>query len=305
MLTKKIQFNILYAAIALLVCTVSCTEKITLPTKDSKPLPVVYACLSNSDDTLRVNFSRSSPYFSDDRDEGLSNAIITVSDNDNNVYLFTENDTLAGSYENIPAIPITGGRQYKLSIEYDFDGDGVTETYEAESEAIVTQAPDSLTIIDSLDIMGERHFILSIHFQDTPGEDYYLFDVLQNDSLLTDKITSKLVTNDLMFENQYITGYTGGLVLFEDSANYEKYPPDMRKYGNFLGPGDRLEVRLSKISKDYYNFIYQCMTEQGGENPIFGGPPSNIVTNISNGAVGFFTVLDYKTNSIVYKKEDE
>jgi hypothetical protein len=38
-----------------------------------------------------------------------------------------------------------------------------------------------------------------------------------------------------------------------------------------------------------------------GENPFFGGPASNIITNISNGGRGFFTTYPLSTTKTVTK----
>jgi hypothetical protein len=56
----------------------------------------------------------------------------------------------------------------------------------------------------------------------------------------------------------------------------------------FLSSGDEVIVEYNRVEKGYYNFIEQAQHVKNGENPMFGGPPSNIQGNISNGAVGYF-----------------
>jgi len=46
---------------------------------------------------------------------------------------------------------------------------------------------------------------------------------------------------------------------------------------------------MLNIERAYFDFISDCSRERRGENPFFGGPPSNISTNLSAGAVGCFT----------------
>jgi hypothetical protein len=57
----------------------------------------------------------------------------------------------------------------------------------------------------------------------------------------------------------------------------------------YLAVGDTVAFSLFHIERGYYDFIGQCQDEMSGENPFFGGPASNIVTNISNGGFGYFT----------------
>ena len=54
-------------------------------------------------------------------------------------------------------------------------------------------------------------------------------------------------------------------------------------------PGDTVEFEINGITEEYYNFIIQAQTETFMSAPLFSGPPANIITNISNGALGFFT----------------
>jgi len=64
-----------------------------------------------------------------------------------------------------------------------------------------------------------------------------------------------------------------------------------------MSSGDSMVVEFSNISKAYYNFINECASQKNGSNPMFGGPPDNISTNISNGARGFFTAYGVSSMS--------
>ncbi|MCE5225970.1 MAG: hypothetical protein LLG05_08925, partial [Porphyromonadaceae bacterium] len=57
----------------------------------------------------------------------------------------------------------------------------------------------------------------------------------------------------------------------------------------FVESGDKITIEISRVEKGYYDFIMQCQQGIDGENPFFGGPPSNIDTNITMGAVGYFS----------------
>jgi hypothetical protein len=90
-----------------------------------------------------------------------------------------------------------------------------------------------------------------------------------------------------MFDGQSI--YGSPLTIFDSIENQEKDPEERREYSVYLGPGDKIELQMSKVSKAYFEFITGCQREMRGSNPFFGGPSANIVTNITNGGCGFFT----------------
>jgi len=97
-----------------------------------------------------------------------------------------------------------------------------------------------------------------------------------------------------MYNGNYIPGAT--ITYFNDATDekildmYKQYYEDDDDAYNYLvAPGDSIRLQVMNIEKGYYQFIRECTSEMYGENPFFGGPPSNITTNISNGAVGFFT----------------
>lgn len=93
--------------------------------------------------------------------------------------------------------------------------------------------------------------------------------------------------NDLLIDGQYLNGFLA--FVFADMAEIEDYPEEDRKYNTFLSSGDEVIIEYCHIEEGYFNFIKQAQDVKYGENPMFGGPPSNIQGNISNGAAGYFS----------------
>jgi hypothetical protein len=108
-----------------------------------------------------------------------------------------------------------------------------------------------------------------------------------NGDAVSEKLSRYVTTNDALFNGQKIDGLM--LRSFDDISNWENDLPERRVNSVYLKSGDKLEVKMGMIPKGYYDFINQCISEIGRENPMFGTPSSNIVTNISNGAVGYFS----------------
>jgi hypothetical protein len=62
--------------------------------------------------------------------------------------------------------------------------------------------------------------------------------------------------------------------------------------------GDKLDVSLLSLSKEAYDF-YAALGSLASQGGFMGRNPANLPTNISNGAVGFFSASAVSTKSIV------
>jgi hypothetical protein len=269
-------------------------------TNDSPPVIVIYGRLTDDFKYQEVNVSRSSPYFDDEPNKGISEAVVTIQSSNNNYYHFTEADTIPGLYRSDIKFSAQGGVSYFLSVEVDFNGDGVTEKYEASTTVLPRITIDSLSL-ESIKMFGHHNYILFMHFQDSPEENYYFFNVAHNDSLLTAKLSDYGISDNTMFKGQYVKGQ---LYLFDDISNKEKDSEESRKRSVYLQDGDRITAEGGLIPKGFFDFISQCQKEQRGENPMFGGPASNILTNISNGGVGYFTGYCLNRVKIEFKADN-
>ncbi|GHT41055.1 hypothetical protein AGMMS49965_10260 [Bacteroidia bacterium] len=269
----------------LAVFLASCTELIDIRTDNSPPVVVIYGELTNELKQQAVNVSRSSPYFDDEPNKGISGAVVKV-----NEYSFKENDTIPGLYLSDIQFAADTLVTYSLSVEVE------GKTYTAQTEILRPITPDSLSF-ETMEMMGMRAHLLSIHFQDTPQDNYYLLHTTYKDSeknykdtLLTEKLSRYSISdNERMFQGQYQHKMVRN---FADISNKDREvnmgDGDEQNRRIYLKPGDSVAVTLSLIPKGFYDFIRQCKDEQEGENPMFGGPASNIETNISNGGVGYF-----------------
>jgi hypothetical protein len=279
----------------------SCTEPITLETDDASPVIVIYGVLTDDYKKQEVKISRSSPYFDDVPNQGVSEANVVVRTSDNLFYRFLEDDSIKGRYFSESEFSVRAGIDYMLTIDVDFDKDGIPDKYEATTTALPSPQIDSLSF-ESIDLFRYKNHILYIYMQDFPEKNNYLFNIFRNDSLLTGKLTDFVVTNDDLFNGQYIKG---DIYLFDDVANLSQGGNrDEENRRIYLRDGDAVKVELGQIPEGYYHFILQCRKEKNGENPMFGGPSSNIVTNISNGGVGYFSTYTISRNAIVFEMRE-
>ena len=290
----------LLRAVALAMTTtimLGCTEPITIKTDDSPPVVAIYSELTNELKNQKIMISRSSPYFEDQPNEGVTNAEVVVSSSEGETYRFIENDSIKGLYLSQKKFGVKSGVNYNLSAAVDTNHDGVPDVYQASTMVLPAIVPDSLSI-NPIDVFGRKNYILFAYFQDPPEDSYFLYNVYKNDTLLTDQISKYIVTDDALFKGQNITD---NVYFFKDASQWKTDPEEERKRSAYLSKGDIITTEIREIPKGYYDFISQCQKEKNGENPMFGGPSSNINTNISNGGVGYFVGYCVERRSIEFK----
>ena len=264
----------------------SCTAPIDINTRNSAPVIVIYGCLTDVFTYQYIRLTASSPFFDDVPNPAITDAKVSVRTSTGREYNFAgEKDGYYVSSRRFSAIP---GVTYYLTVEVDFDKDGITDVYEAETTALPIVPIDSIDIT-ALSIMGFSCFSLNIYMQEpVETENYYLFKFFINDSISNDLVSEFIISNDRMFNGEYLNGVN--ITYFDDYSD-PKVVELNRNNENALMvyPGDRLQLQILNIEKGYYHFISECRREKYGENPFFGGPPSNISTNLSDGAIGYFT----------------
>jgi hypothetical protein len=274
-----------------LLC-IACTERIDIHTDGSEPVIVIYGLISNELRQQEIHISRSSPYFDKQGIVGVSDAKVIVQSSENKTYEFFENPAAPGYYFSSGPWSAKPEVNYKLSVEVDFNHDGFPEKYEASASIIPPAYLDSVKLV-------QRHldYTLNVYGQDAETTDYYLFRFAVNDTLMTTKLSQYTLIDDVAINGQYIPGLI--IRFFDDIAAWEKDTDENRQESIYLKTGDKLDVKMSLVTKEYFEFIRQSVTELRRKNPMFGGPPSNIITNISNGGRGIFSGYCTTTISVI------
>ena len=263
-----------------------CTEPFNIRTDDADPKIVIYGVLTDYLSLQEIYIGSTAPYFSEEPNPPVLGAKVSITPSEGKIINYTENPDSPGYYRSPSVWQIKEGKSYLLKVEVDFDGDGISDFYEATAEAPMRAYLDSIDIAP-ITIMGHKNYAINIYGQDSPEEEYYLFHFYVNGDVVLSKTTDYVLTDDAMFNGEYIDGLT--IRYCNDISEYEKDSEERQKESIYLQSGDSIAVETSLITKGYYNFILQCMNEKSGENPMLGGPPSNIISNISNGGIGYFT----------------
>jgi len=260
----------------------SCTEKIEIDLDSTYQRLAVEGYVTTDTTTHWVRLIKSSDYFSGSTPEAVSNASVQISDGTETIVL-NENQQKPGYYETGPDYYGVPGKTYSLSIELQEEIGGF-KNYAASCKLNPVAKIDSIRVEynQDWDIYEVQIFAL-----EPPTTDFYRFDVLKNNVLLTDTINKVWISDDRYFNGNYTLGAMVGIL---DPENPREKPDD----------GDTITLKMSSISKDYYKFIIELQDQTFQyRNPLFSGPPANVITNIEN-AHGFVAAYSTTYSSTVY-----
>ncbi len=275
----------------------ACTEEMDVDLDGGETRLSVEASVTSDFKKHVVKLKESSDVFYAKEAITVANATITVNDG-TNTYAYTEIEP--GYYESNVEYSGQAGKTYSLSIgNVDIDKDGTIEEYLANSIMKQPYAVDSVKLHfdpdydtngDDDDEDDGEFWLLSLYMKDNIDvEDYYGFASQINGVVVDDTITEVLVQKDTYFNGEQTKGVDVG----EFSQS---------KFDEILTNLDEVTLETYAISKEYYDFVSQLQEMDEGQS-MFSGPPGNITTNISNGAIGFFAVYSITRTTVVHKTE--
>ncbi len=284
----------LFLLLSLIPFLNSCTERIEVDLGSTYRHLIIYGEVTNKRGVHTVSLSASSDYFSNRKAEGIRGAEVEISDGIRN-FLLKESTTEPGIYETSPEFKGIMGQTYSLHVgEVDINLDGKTEEYSASSYLPYLNPLDSIHLGYSKNTFFSGWQVL-IYAQDPPeSKDYYAFKTYKNGVLLTDTLSEYIVQSDDFFNGRYTNGITAQFL--NDDNPSEK-----------ASAGDVITFEINSITREYYVFVLEAGAEANPGNPLFSGPPANITSNISNGALGFFTAysIDRKSQIVPELKNND
>ncbi|WP_274476506.1 DUF4249 domain-containing protein [Mangrovimonas aestuarii] len=247
----------------------SCEEVIDVETPTEAPRLVVDASINwvkgTTGNEQSIKLSLTAPYFQDNIPPA-NNAIVTITDQENNTYEFLEEgDT--GIYKNNSFVPVIN-RTYVLYIEY--DGETYTATESLKSVASI----DFIEQKDNGGFSGED-IELKVYYTDPADEEnYYLFEF---NSDISEFPELQVYDDEFNNGNQIFAFYT-------DSD---------------LETGHQVLIQNYGVSKQFYNYMFILLQQSSQEG---GGPfetmPATVrgncinVTNPDNFPLGYFRLSE-------------
>lgn len=250
----------------------SCEKTVVLDLDQTESKVIIEGLVTNKPGYQYVKLSRSVDFYSSEATPRITDGIVTVSDDEGNVFAFEHNPggdaDSTGFYK--PETPFVGeiGRTYTLQVLID----GVE--YQASDYLYPVTAIDSIRYRvnqnEKDDPEEEGRYFELLLFTKEPQEtkDFYFFKMYRNDSLTYDSDSDIYYSDD-----RFIAENIDGIAL-----------------PVFFSEGDTGRMEMYSISRNgyiFYNDLWSLLNNDGG---ISGPPPANPRTNLNNGAMGFFQV---------------
>ncbi|HKK68769.1 MAG TPA: DUF4249 domain-containing protein, partial [Bacteroidales bacterium] len=241
----------------------------------------------------RVHFlrlSESVSFFSDSASPPVSGAEVLITDGINDERL-TESQDMPGIYITSDFFGGIPGRTYSLSVSnVDINEDGAMETYTSAAPLPDVSAPDSIELVFD---EGWNVWKILLYAQENPEtEDYYLFRLLKNGTLISNTISEYSVVSDKFFNEGKADGiWVQSIDASQESGDFEE--------------GDVITLQMCGITEEYFEFIEAVQQESRGQYPLFSGPPANAPGNISNGALGYFSAFSVSHVSFWYHEGED
>jgi hypothetical protein len=281
------------AGIILFYCLFSCTERIDINTGDSPPRLVIYGYITTDTTQHAIRITRSTSYFATSQPEGISNATVSIS-SDNEVFELKESPDEPGLYLTLSDVYGTSGKTYTLRASLDFHGNGTIEEFEAISYLPFPATLDSAAAIPFPVVKNHLQVLIWGKLPEESSNNFS-FHLYRNGTAINDSLKDFNIAQDDYIETKEIKSLP---VFFLDQEN-DRYR---------LLSGDTLAVQVSSITSEYATFIENAISELRGTIPLFGGPPANIGTNIrclspesKTGISGFFTAYSIRRTVTVHE----
>lgn len=266
----KLKYVYVFIFIALAGClSLSCEDVIDVKLDNAQPALIIEANVTNASNIQFVKISRSQNISDANKFIGVTNASVSITDSEGRVFEFAHEPKFPGLYltTNVRPRPLL---TYNLRI--DVDG----KTYTSSSTMPLEVNLDSIGIITDNFFNKQTKTIAAVYKDPIGVPNYYRFILYVN------KIPTK------------------GIFAFSDKFNDGKeVTAELRNPDTEIKKDDVVRVEMQTIDKNVYKYFkgLDQNENRGGASTT----PANPVSNISNGALGYFSAHTVQTGTIKIK----
>ena len=319
--TKKIRF--LFVSLITSILLTSCIEQVNIDTENFEDLLVIEAILTTENKKHQVRISRSFS-FEDSTAVKESKAIVTLQDNENNIFPF--NETTPGVYESVENFSPKTDLTYQLKITT-ANNNSYTSNFVQPTKSLAIENIYAESMINDNDELGLGIFVDTKNSPDQPVFVKYEFDetfrlqppfwspftAIPSDNELGYEVVLK--EEDVKDEICYLTESSRNILL----TNTENQSINIIKrfQVRFLNVGDhrlhsRYSINVKQInqSRDTYKF-YELLNKLSDPDNIFsqlqpGFIEGNLIpeTNPDEKVVGLFSISSVDNKRIFVNFED-
>lgn len=247
-----------YGFLFVMLLSTACKKVIDVDLKNAAPQIVIEGNITDAGGPYVVKLSRTVDFSANNAYPPVTNATVFITDS-----------TIGHSEQLVQAdsglyytTRIVGISRHTYGLKVNVDG----QTYTAASTMPRRVPLDSITFAENLGFNNQQEINAVVNFQDPAGlGNYYMF---------TEYVNGRQIPNIFVFEDRLSDGRYIQDPLFNDSS--------------YLQRGDTLVLTTSCIDENSYNYFYTLMNVTGNNN-FQSVTPANPVSNISNGAMGYFS----------------
>jgi len=269
---SRYSFKLLYSLFTVLLIS-GCEKVIEIDLNDASPNIVIEGLITDKRGPYTVRISKTASYFNQPSLETVSGATVVITDDFSNI------DTLD---ESSPGLYITSRIRGIYERTYTLNVIAEGKEYSGSTRLADRVLIDSLRlrkgVLQGFNFDDDDDTQIDLHcfFRDPYDKNYYRIRVFKNDSINTESYR--------LYDDQYANGLITDIIVSHAT----------------LGNTYRIELwSLDKQTYLYYNTLGDLMYS----NPIFGSTPSNPVTNLSNGALGYFGSSSVTSRQITITEE--
>jgi Domain of unknown function (DUF4249) len=237
----------------------ACKKVINVDLKNAAPQIVIEGNVTDDAGAYEVRISRTVDFSADNVYPPVTNATVYITDS---MQGRTDQLTQADSGVYL-SNTITGISGHIYGMQVNVDG----QQYTASSMMPARVPLDSITFAENVNFNNQLEVNAIVNFQDPAvGHNYYQF---------TEYVNGRQIPDIFVFDDRLSTGRYIQDPLFNDSA--------------YLQKGDTLVLIMACIDANTYNYFYQLQDVTGNSLQAQSATPSNPTSNISNGALGYFS----------------
>lgn len=263
----KHSFSIL-VALALITGFTSCQKVIDVDVDEAEKKIVIDAVLSDEAGGCIVKVSKTKNINDDNAFNGVAGAVITIKDEAGTVSSLTEES--AGIYKNSTLVA-EPGKKYELTV--------LVEGHTFTSTSVTPQPiPLDSIYIKKQKFFDEDEIFACVVFQDPAGKRNY-YRMIQT-------VNNKRTDGNFIMDDELSDGKKFNSTLYFFADDEEK-----------MKPGDNVIVEMQCINADVYKYWFSL--DQSATGSSQSAAPANPVSNISGGALGYFSTHTVSRKSVV------
>lgn len=265
-----------YIFYILLLLVSGCTEPYDIDLESGDQRLVIEGGITSDSIFQQVILTKTVDYFDNEVPAGVNDALVYVTYNDDSV-AFKYVDGTNGLYQTEIAFRGISYTRYTLHVDSVVLSNDIGYQSFTASDSMRSVVPsDSIKV--EYDAQIEAWWVRLYTNEPNDSEDWYIFKVGINSTLVSDTINEWNITNDEFLSGKYLNGVN--LQYLQDEYADER--PSV---------GDTIWLYTENISEEYFNFCSDVQIESGFKIPLFSGQPANVSTNILPNGVGFFSAV--------------